>query len=319
MKIKKYNYKKINQYQRKNMLKDLALSLNFILLILLLTVGYIFFPAQTLGKGKIFKKDTLYVPEVKKDILYIPESKIKAHLLDIYLPENNKNAPVLMFVHGGGWRSGSKDKKVYQKFASIFARHGYVTVVPGYRLSGEAKHPAQIEDVASAFAWIYNNIYKYEGDPKKIFISGHSAGGHLVSLLALDSYYLNRVNVPEDAIKGVLALSAVFDVTMMRGQSLKKMAEPVFGTDPSVWKRVSPINYVRSGLPPFLVLYAQRDTKSLREQAKAFINALREKGNNVKTVELKHAGHLSEMLKNRGGRNPMEGPMVEFIKGLIAK
>ena len=186
--------------------------------------------------------------------------------------------------------------------------------MPNYRLSGEAKHPAQIEDVASAFAWIYQNIDRYGGNSKRIFISGHSAGGHLVSLLAVNSYYLNRLKINEDAIKGVLSLSGIYSIPKMKKRSLKKMAEPAFGKDPSVWESVSPINYVRKGLPPFLILYSQRDPKTLKEQAKAFAKALKERGNKVTVVEIKHEGHISEMLKSRRGKNPMAQPMLEFLK-----
>jgi acetyl esterase/lipase len=284
---------------------------------LLLTIGCGSLPSPSLEKGAMLKEEVPYITSVKEDIPYIPSAVLKAHFLDIYLPVNKKNAPVLMFVHGGGWRSGSKDKKVYKNFANIFAQHGYVTVVLNYRLSGQAKHPVQIEDVASAFAWTYRNIDKYGGDPQKIFISGHSAGGHLVTLLALDPYYLNKLNIPEGAIKGVLALSAIYDITKMRRRSMKTMAEPAFGEDPAVWKKVSPINYVRKGLPPFLVLYAQRDTKTLKEQAKTFANALLKKDNRVTIVEIKHEGHISEMIKSRRGKNPMEPPMIEFLTSLL--
>lgn len=130
-----------------------------------------------------------------KDVKYVPGSSKKAHHLDVYLParpSGPSRAPVLVFVHGGGWRRGSKDMRPHREFAALFAGEGYITVVPDYRLSGEARHPAQIEDVAAAFAWTYRNIQRHGGDPRRIFVSGHSAGGHLVSLLAMDPRYLKK-------------------------------------------------------------------------------------------------------------------------------
>ncbi len=251
---------------------------------------------------------------VERDILYLTDRGTNRHRLDIYLPRQPNDAPVLMFVHGGGWRNGSKDGKLFPDFAKNFARNGYVTVLPNYRLSDVAQHPTQINDVAAAFAWTYNNINRYGGDNRKIYISGHSAGGHLVSLLALDTRYLNRVNVPAGAIKGVLALSGVFDIPKMNPRSLKKMVEPAFGSNPEVWQAASPITHVRGGAPPFLVLYAQMDPKTLRQQAVAFAKALREKNNRVETVLLKRQGHVSELFGSRLGKNPMAGPMLEFLK-----
>lgn len=250
---------------------------------------------------------------VKRDIPYLPDAGKNRHLLDLYLPRQLNDAPVLVFVHGGGWRNGTKDNVSYQNFAKNFAREGFVTVLPNYRLSDTANHPDQINDIAAAFAWIYNNINSYGGNNREIFISGHSAGGHLVSLLALDTRYLKGVNVPAEAIKGVLALSAVFDLPKMNPSSLKKMVEPAFGTNPEVWKEASPINHARSGAPPFLVLYAQMDPRTLRQQAKAFAKALREKNNRVETVLLKRQGHVSEMLGSRRGKNPIEPHMLEFL------
>lgn len=257
-------------------------------------------------------------PTVKRDIAYMSQAASDMQSLDVYLPGQAQDAPVLIFVHGGGWRKGSKDQVYYKQFASLFAQQGFVTVVPNYRLSGVAKHPAQIEDVARAFAWTYGNIREYGGDPDRIFISGHSAGGHLVSLLALDSRYLDGHEVPAGAIKGVLSLSAIYDISKMNTRSMKTMAEPVFGEDQALWKDASPMNHVQSRrLPPFLVLYAQRDPDTLKEQAQAFANALREDGHRVVLTELKHQGHISEMLRSRRGKNPMAPLMLDFLKSLL--
>ena len=204
-------------------------------LVLIWVIGSLIFPS-CVASSRFSKEDMT----VKEDIPYASQAKSESQCLDVYIPLQANRAPVLLFVHGGGWRRGSKDKIVYKNFVQTFARHGFVTVVPNYRLSSVAEHPAQIEDVASAFAWTYRNISEYGGDPGFIFISGHSAGGHLVSLLAVDARYLRKQNVPADAIKGVLALSAVFDITKMRGMSSRTMAEPAFGENPSTWKDASP-------------------------------------------------------------------------------
>ncbi len=120
-------------------------------------------------------------------------------------------APVLFFVHGGAWKSG--DKSDYRELGNTFAgTHGFVTVVVNYRLSPEVKHPAHVQDVAGAFAWTYKKISKYGGDPQRITIFGHSAGGHLVSLLAADASYLKAHRISTGKIRGGVSMSGRYDL-----------------------------------------------------------------------------------------------------------
>ena len=104
---------------------------------------------------------------------------------------------------------------MYPLLGNRFAKLGIGVVIPSYRLMPKSPHPAQIEDTAAAFAWVYKNIAQYGGDPNRIYLAGHSAGGHLVALLALDPKYLNKYEIPLDAIKGVAAISGVYDVSKM--------------------------------------------------------------------------------------------------------
>ena len=151
--------------------------------------------------------------EVRKDIVYTDGDPADAakHKLDLYLPKDKKNFPILVFVHGGTWRTG--DRVMYAPFGDRFAKLGLGVVIPSYRLMPKNQHPAQIEDVAAAFAWAYKNAAQYGGDPKRIFLIGHSAGGHLAALLALDQEYLKKYDIPQGSIQGVAAISGVYDVT----------------------------------------------------------------------------------------------------------
>src|SRR5581483_10396907 len=110
------------------------------------------------------------------------------HKLDVYLPKGKKEFPVLFFVHGGGWKSGNKSW--YGALGHAFAQAGIGVVLTNYRLSPQVKHPAHVQDVAKAFAWTCANIGKYGGRADRLFVCGHSAGGHLVALLATDPEYL---------------------------------------------------------------------------------------------------------------------------------
>jgi acetyl esterase/lipase len=153
-----------------------------------------------------------YSFQVYTDIAYYdgPDAHPIKHRLDLFVPEGLKDAPVLIFVHGGGWTSG--DKNLYSFIGRAFAEQGFVTAVINYRLSPQVQHPAHIEDVARAFAWVYRNIAQYGGNPEKIFVMGHSAGGHLVALLALDEKYLQAHGLTLAAIKGAIPISGIYDV-----------------------------------------------------------------------------------------------------------
>ena len=218
--------------------------------------------------------------EARKDIPYIDDGFAK-HKLDLYLPKGKTNFPVLMFVHGGSWRSG--DKSIYAAFGNRFAKMGIGVAIPSYRLMPKDPHPAQIEDTAAAFAWVYKNIAKYGGDVNRVYIAGHSAGGHLVALLALDESYLKKYEIPTSAIRGVAALSGVYDVA-----AIKEFAAAA----PSA----SPMKYVHPKAPPFLVTYCQWDYFALPLQAREFTASLQKSFDSVELVYVPGQGHISEMI-----------------------
>jgi acetyl esterase/lipase len=153
-------------------------------------------------------------PEVesacRSDLSRWSEEEAGKHKLDVYNPKAKQGGPVLVFVHGGSWKSG--DRSYYPPVGNRYAGEGFVTVVPSYRLAPKYPHPAQIEDVAAAFAWTVAHGVEYGGDTNRIYVAGHSAGGHLAALLSLDERYLAAHHLSPDWIRGVLALSGAYDV-----------------------------------------------------------------------------------------------------------
>src|SRR5438105_2837308 len=115
------------------------------------------------------KKAGEFEVEVTKGIAYYDgkDTDEVRHKLDVYVPKGQKKFPVMMFVHGGTWKSGTKE--LYEPLGKLYARNGVGVVIINYRLSPKVQHPAHIQDVARAFAWMHKNIAKHGGDPDNLF------------------------------------------------------------------------------------------------------------------------------------------------------
>src|SRR5262249_5492622 len=216
------------------------------------------------------------------------------HRLDVYRPRGKGPFPVLVFVHGGAWMMMSKDDVLgvlgYGTVARCLAERGLVVVLPNYRLSPGVKHPEHIKDVARAFAWTLENVKKYGGDPGRVFVGGHSAGGHLAALLATDEAYLKEVGRSRKDVRGVVGVSGVYRVDLDLKLSvadpwgyvrLRGRVRPLalaFGNDPKVAHRASPMTHVGRGLPPFLLINAGLDYPPLKRMAGEFAAALKKSG-----------------------------------------
>ena len=197
----------------------------------------------------------------------------KFETLDLYLPEGKTNFPILFFVHGGGWRGGDKAYDGLDRIVKICNDLGMGVMSANYRVSPAAKHPAHIEDVARAFAWLHANASKYGADPNRIFIGGGSAGAHLVALLALDGKRLQKHGLSPRHIKGVMAFSGIYDIANFPEPGVvPTRREQAFATRED-WIDASAVRYVgKSGrdTPPFLISYTDADIYGLGEQAVNF-------------------------------------------------
>uniref|UniRef100_A0A6B2L8J7 BD-FAE-like domain-containing protein n=1 Tax=Arcella intermedia TaxID=1963864 RepID=A0A6B2L8J7_9EUKA len=135
-------------------------------------------------------------------------------MLDVYVPEGASGPlPVVFHVHGGGWQRGDRKTSFYGGpfMGYNYAQHGFIAVVISYRVS--VLFPDPILDVANALKWVLHTIDTFGGDPTKIVISGHSAGGHLVSLLATNPQFLSSVGITENPIKAVISISGIYTVS----------------------------------------------------------------------------------------------------------
>jgi len=253
-------------------------------------------------------ESTKYEVEVKKDIAYHTGSDAdkERNVLDVYVPKGKKDIPVFFFVHGGAWKQGNK--RVFAEPAKRFAEAGIAVVCPNYRLSPKVQHPGHIEDVAKAFAWTIDNIAKHGGDPKKVIASGHSAGGHLVALLATNETYLKAEKKSLADIRGVFGISGVYIIS-----PASRSLNDAFGTDVDVCKTASPIAHIGSAHPPMLLVYADNDIPMLGSGAEFFAKGLKNSKQEATAKEFKDRTHITIMSGMKSADDPVFLAAKEFV------
>src|SRR4051812_28559812 len=186
----------------------------------------------------------------------------KNQRVDVYLPAQAKNAPVIFMVHGGGWKRGDKAMKaVVQNKANRWVANGFIFVSANYRMLPDADVLLQAQDVAKAIAGAQSKAASWGGDPSKFILIGHSAGAHLVSLLSASpsAAFQNGVR----PWLGTVALdSAAFDVVQIMQKRHMRLYDQPFGTDPEFWRKVSPLYVLTADAPPMLAVCSTRRSDS---------------------------------------------------------
>ncbi|MEO6053732.1 MAG: alpha/beta hydrolase [Chthoniobacterales bacterium] len=216
--------------------------------------------------------------------------------------------PGIIYIHGGGWKGG--DYKL--NLAETFTPKGYFTVSAEYRLSPEAKWPAQIEDCKLAIRWLRANAKKYNVDPNRIGVWGISAGGHLVAFLGATENqpkFEGRGGYPgvSSKVQAVVDFSGPTDFrdgTFTAGVdnipeqdrlAIMKLAELLFGKpfagNPELYAQGSPITYVHKDMPPFLVVHGEKDPIVSYQQSKTFVDAMQKAGAPVEFISVANGGH----------------------------
>ncbi len=237
-----------------------------LLLLFFLFIGLNSFSQQAERKNNIF-----YYP----DSTSIKDAYIKSQCrLDIYYPKNVKNFATIVWFHGGGITGGSKE------IPKALMDQGVAVIGVGYRLSPKAKAPAYIEDAAAAIAWAFKHVAEFGGNNKLIFVSGHSAGGYLGTMVALDKQYLAKYNINANDIAGLIPFSgqAITHFTVRQEMGIKD-------TQPTIDK-YAPLYHVRADAPPMLLITGDREQELLgRYEENAYLNRM-----------MKLAGHKSTRL-----------------------
>lgn len=228
-----------------------------------------------------------------EDIPYGPDP---FQQLDLYLPEASTPGagswPVLFFLHGGAWTSGTKEWLGFMAPPLISAPA--ILVSANYRLAPRTRYPAIVDDCFEALAWVHRHIAAHGGDPERLFVGGHSAGAHLAALCALDRARQQAHGLPASAIHGCLAISGTYDFRH-REAAPGTMARRIYDTvlaRPEDDEAASPICHVGPHSVPFFIAWGERDFDRLLPQAASMAARLRAAGVHVETMAIPGADHF---------------------------
>ena len=214
----------------------------------------------------------------------------------VYSPDKPGKYPAILDIHGGGWqkRQVESDKPMMERLAA----RGFVTALVSYRLSGEAKYPAALDDSKAAVRWMRANAKKFKIDPERIGVMGGSAGGHLSGLLAMTSGLKEfegkgPYQKESSSVKACIVMASTMDLAAAYGEKTStNVVAFLSGTGkevPEVYKQASPITHVRKGVPPTIFIEGEKDTLKIgRAEMQEKFRAL---GIETEVYTLKHAPH----------------------------
>jgi acetyl esterase/lipase len=228
--------------------------------------------------------------------------------LDLYLPaKGDTKKPVVVFFYGGNWDSGKKGDYLF--LGDALAKRGYIVVIPDYRIYPEVRYPAFVEDGASAVRWTLAHIAEYGGDPNRVSVMGHSAGGYIALMLALDRQWLGADRA---RIKSAIGLAGPYDFLPLTDPELKI----IFGTASDL-TTTQPITYADGDAPPVLLVTGRMDTIVSPGNVTRLAARIREHGGKVETERYMLLGHIT-LIGSFGAPlraiTPVVGDVVRFLE-----
>ncbi|MGB8646587.1 MAG: alpha/beta hydrolase [Anaerolineae bacterium] len=223
----------------------------------------------------------------------IPYGPLPGEKLDVYQPQPPGKHPVVIFVHGGGWRDYTKE--LHAPVAQRLVPNDLVAVLPEYTLTAGTTYRQQTAEIAAVIAWTLENIDRYGGDPTRVIVGGQSAGAHLTALAVLDKQWLAAVHHTSDELAGLYGVSGVYDINaQMAFERQNGGAGPVLIEEfegEANFVNGSPSNFVRPDLPPILLIHGDADTTVPLGISKDFQARLQAVGARSKLLIYPGAGH----------------------------
>jgi len=227
--------------------------------------------------------------------------------LDLYLPQEVTDFPVLIWFHGGGLKGGDKTHPSVIPIGKRFASEGIGVAMVNYRLNPGVKFPAYIEDAASAVAWVYRHIQDYKGNPNQIYVGGHSAGAYLTAMIGLDKHYLEALRLSPDYIAGLIPISGQMysHSTVREERGLPDTAKIIDNS--------APLFHVRKNAPPLMSVCADSDVVLTDNQF--FLESLKKTGHaHCEFIEVKNRNHVSIVTNIKKPDDVVAKLMLKFIR-----
>jgi arylformamidase len=244
------------------------------------------------------------VRESAKSWLNVAYDTSPRETLDIYAADK-PGGPVLVYIHGGYWRSGSKEDNC--NFVPTFTKRGATVVLVEYDLCPQVTVSDIVRQTRSAIAWVYKNIVRYSGNPAKLFVSGHSAGGHLTAMALAHDW--TKEGLPADLIKGAVATSGVYDLDMVTKISVQ---EQVCMT-PEIAKLNSPFLHRPLVKCPLVVAVGGDEPKGWQQMSQDYFNFCRENGMSVEYLIEPGANHYTMSERLLDDSRPLTRAMIKLM------
>jgi acetyl esterase/lipase len=241
---------------------------------------------------------------------YGPESRQK---LDVYSPKDAKDRPVVVFFYGGSWTAGSRG--LYRFVGAALAERGIVAVLPDYRLYPQVKFPLFLDDGALAVAWVQKHAHEFGGDPQRIVLMGHSAGGHEAAFLAYDRRLLEKAGARPESIVGFVGLAGPYALAPDT-----KILNTIFAS-PYTEAEWQPVRFVTSQAPPTLLVHGTADDVVSMKHAESLRDALQASHVRVETQfypDKNHADTVAGFSIPARGRTSVLDHSVSFIESVAA-
>jgi acetyl esterase/lipase len=213
----------------------------------------------------------------------LPYGQDPRQRLDVYSPRHAQDRPVVIFWYGGSWVKGKKSD--YRFVGTTLAEHGIVAVLPDYRLYPQVSFPAFDEDGARAVAWVEQHVQEFGGDPHRIVVMGHSAGGHTAAFLAFNHEFLRKFGADPNSIVGLVGLSGTYVLVPETPTERATFPAPYTEAD---WQ---PIRFVDAHSPPTLLLHGADDKEVLPQEAIELRDAMLRDHLQVELDLYPHRGH----------------------------
>ncbi|MET0618062.1 MAG: alpha/beta hydrolase [Luteibacter sp.] len=242
-----------------------------------------------------------------RDIVY---DTIHGTALDVYAPAQAVHAPVVVYFYGGSWMSGKR--QWFRWVGEALAAHGVVAVVADVRLWPAAGMDGFLRDAAKAVRWARDHAGEFGGDASDEFVMGHSSGGQVAAMLAVDRQWLATVDMRPRDLAGFIGVAGTYDFIPFDEPGFAD----IFGRTPAEQARSQPINFVDGDEPPALVLQGERDTVVSPAEAISFEGRYRQQGEAVELKLYPGLGHegLLFALGRRSASAPVLGDALDFIR-----